>query len=370
MTKRMILMLLAVGLFFGSLFGWKAFVGEQIRLAIAASGPPVATVSVATVQRAQWQPTIDTVATLNADQSVDVSAQVGGQVTEIHFQSGDEVARGALLMRQYADDDRAQLRALQADLRLAELELARIEQLVKEKLVPQRDLDVAESSLERTRAEVENLDVAIGKKTIRAPFAGRLGIRKVNLGQFIEPGDPIVRLESLDRLYADFKLPQQSLPQVYVGQAVSIAVDAWPGDSFRGEITAIEPAVDTGTRNLSLRAHIDNGDGRLRPGMFVRIEVVLPERRDVLLIPQAAISFSPFGNSVFVLERTAQGALVRNIYVGTGETRGDLVEVLSGLESGQEVVTAGQQKLRDGATVNVDNSVPVNASANPEPAES
>ena len=370
MIKRMLAMLLVVGLFFGALFGWKAFVGEQIRLAIAAGGPPVATVSITTVAEDEWVPSIQTVATLRAAQSVNVSAQVEGQVTEILFDSGAEVERGKLLLRQFSADDRAQRKALQADLQLAEIEIKRIRELVKEKLVPTRDLDAASSRLERVRAEVENLDVAIAKKNIRAPFAGRVGIRLVNLGQFIEPGDAIVRLESLDQLFADFKLPQQALSQVFVGQGVEVSVDAWPGEHFEASIAAIEPAVDAATRNISLRAAISNADGRLRPGMFGEIRVQLPQRRNVVLIPQAAISFSPFGNSVFILEQESGESVVRNVYIDTGETRGDLVEVRQGLRAGQQVVTSGQQKLRDGARVNINNAVPVSNSATPEPAES
>jgi membrane fusion protein (multidrug efflux system) len=267
-------------------------------------------------------------------------------------------------------DDQAQLKALQADLRLAEIELQRIRQLVREELVPQSELDSATSRLDRVRAEVESLEIAIGKKSIRAPFAGRLGIRQIDLGQFIEPGDPIVRLEALDRLYADFKLPQQALPRVNVKQPVRITADAWPGAEFTGEITAIEPAVDAATRNVSLRAEIVNQDGRLRPGMFVEIQVALPERRDVLLVPQTALTFSPFGNSVYVVEGTDEDIVARNVYVNVGQTRGDLVEVMDGLMPGQQIVTSGQLKLRDGARINVDNSVAINANATPLPPES
>ena len=243
MAKRMVLMLLVVGLFFGGVFGWKAFVGNQARVAMAERGPPVATVSTAKVLADDWIPLLRSVATLRSAQSVDVTAQVRGQVTRLYFDSGDAVEPGTPLVQQYVADDQAQLKALQADLRLAEIELGRIEQLVREKLVPLSERDAAISRLDRVRAEVESLEVAIGKKSIRAPFAGRLGIRRVNLGQFIEPGDAIVRLEALDRLYADFKVPQQALPVVAVDQAVTVTVDAWPGKAFTGEITAIEPGV-------------------------------------------------------------------------------------------------------------------------------
>jgi len=370
MSKRLLIMVLLLSVFFGGLFGWKAFIGGKIRQAIAEQGPPVATISATTVNAASWVPSLNTVATLRAAQSVDVTAQVDGQVTGLHFDSGDTVKQGTLLVQQYVADDQAELKALQADLRLAEIDVTRIEQLVAEKLLPDRDLDRAASRLDRVRAEVESLNVAIGKKSIRAPFSGRLGIRQVNLGQFIEPGDPIVRLESLDRLFADFKLPQQALPRVSVGQSVLGLVDAWPGEEFQGEIAAIEPSVDAATRNISLRAAISNADARLRPGMFATIGVALPERREVVLIPQSAISFSPFGNSVYVVEAGETAEIVRNIYVTVGETRGDLVEVIDGLTAGQQVVTSGQLKLRDGAPVNINNKVPVSANTAPTPPES
>ena len=370
MAKRMVLMLLVVGLFFGGVFGWKAFVGNQARVAMAERGPPVATVSTAKVLADDWIPLLRSVATLRSAQSVDVTAQVRGQVTRLYFDSGDAVEPGTPLVQQYVADDQAQLKALQADLRLAEIELGRIEQLVREKLVPLSERDAAISRLDRVRAEVESLEVAIGKKSIRAPFAGRLGIRRVNLGQFIEPGDAIVRLEALDRLYADFKVPQQALPVVAVDQAVTVTVDAWPGKAFTGEITAIEPGVDAATRNVSLRAEVVNTDGRLRPGMFAEIQVSLPERRQVLLVPQTAISFSPFGNSVYVVESADEATVARNVYVNVGQTRGDLVEIVSGLAAGQEIVTAGQMKLRDGVPINIDNSVAVSASTTPDPPES
>lgn len=370
MTKRMTIMLVLAGLFFGSVFGWKAFVNGKIRESMAAKGPPVATVSTAFVSPDRWTPTLSTVATLRSAQSVDVTAQVKGQIIELHFDSGDRVEKGTVLLQQYVADEKAQLKALQADLRLAEIELKRIKELVREKLVPQSDLDTATSRLDRVRAEVETLQVAIGKKTVRAPFSGRLGIREVNLGQFVEPGDAIVRLESLDQLYADFKLPQQSLPRVNVDQGVEVQVDAWPGETFYGRIAAIEPAVDTATRNISLRAAIANNDGRLRPGMFAAIDVALPERREVLLIPQAAVSYSPFGSSVYVVEPGERNTIVRNVYVKVGQARGDLVEVVSGLHGGEQIVTSGQLKLRDGAPVTVNNSVSVSASIAPDPPES
>lgn len=369
MKTRLFVMTLLLALVFGGLFGWKWFVGGKIREAIAARGAPVVTVSTAVAQAVDWPAELVSVATLKASQAVDVTAQVDGQITALFFESGDSVQQGDLLARQYADDDRARLKALQADLRLAEIQLGRVRQLVAEKLVPQSELDSAESTLDRVAAEVESLQIEIEKKSIRAPFAGKLGIRQVNLGEHIEPGDPLVRLESVNRLYADFRLPQQTLPQVATGQPVQIRVDALPGEHFAGVISAIEPAVDTQTRNALLRATLENPDGRLHAGMFTEIRVQLPARNEFIVIPLAAVTYSPFGDSVYVLTGDTE-PVAHNLYVETGEVRGNLVTISSGLHAGDTVVTAGHQKLRDGSPVRIDNLVPVADSPSPEPTES
>lgn len=370
MIRRMVLMLVLLGLFFGGVFGWKFFTGAQMRAAMAARGAPVVTVSTTTVNRVDWQPALRAVATLRSGQSVNVTAQLAGQITALHFDSGAQVQAGDLLLEQYSADTRAQLKSATAALQLADIELSRRQKLVAQQLVSDAELDTARTRLDQAQADVEALQVTLAKKAVRAPFAGQLGIRQVDLGQYLEPGDPIVRLESTARLFADFPLPQEALPSLAVDQAVSVSVDAWPDTSFTGRIQAIEPAVDPGTRNVRVRARLDNGDGRLRPGMFAQVRVTLPARGEVLAIPQAAITFSPFGDSVYVVQDGTEGPTVHNIYVNTGEKRGDLVEVTSGLEAGQQVVTAGQLKLREGARVAVDNSVPVSADPDPRPPES
>ncbi|MDJ0927391.1 MAG: efflux RND transporter periplasmic adaptor subunit [Gammaproteobacteria bacterium] len=371
MKTRLFLMALALAAAFGGLFGWKAYMGAQMQAAMTAAGPPIMTVSTTRVTTTDWEPVIQTVATLRASQAVDVTAQVAGQITALYFESGEQVERGAALLQQYEADDRARLKALQADRRLAEIELERARELVTEKLVSQAELDTAESRMDRIAAEVESLEVEIAKKRIRAPFAGRLGIRQVNLGQYIEPGDAIVRLEADQRLFADFRLPQQAAPQVGVGQLVKLTVDAWPGETFDGRIAAIDPAVDRNTRNLNLRADLTNNDGRLQPGMFATIRVQLPRDAAIIAVPQTAIRYSPYGESVFLVDAVGDGlADVRSVLVTTGKTRGDLVAIDAGLRPGQEIVTAGQHKLRDGARVRVDNKVPVASNPDPDPPES
>ncbi|MCL4790649.1 MAG: efflux RND transporter periplasmic adaptor subunit [Gammaproteobacteria bacterium] len=372
MRRPMLYMLAATVLFFGALFGWKAFVGAQMQASMAAMRPPPVTVSATTATTESWTPTIAAVGSLRASRGVDVTAQVAGQIISLDFESGDVVAAGELLARQYAADEEAQLAGLAADRRLAEINLRRAHELAKQKLIAAFDVDTRETDLERARAAEDELRLKIRQKSIQAPFAGRLGIRRVDLGQYINPGDPIVRLEALDQILVDFPVPQQQLGRLRLGQPVSVAVDAWPEQRFRGKILAIEPQVERDTRNIRVRAQMDNPDGKLVPGMFARIDIELPALTQVVTLPHAAVTHSPYGDSVFVVteqpgEDGQRGLVVANTLVVTGDTRGDQIAITSGLEAGALVVTAGQQKLRNGAQVVIDNSVPVSNDPQPRP---
>ncbi|MEZ5565457.1 MAG: efflux RND transporter periplasmic adaptor subunit [Gammaproteobacteria bacterium] len=372
MRRPMLYMLIAVGLFFGALFGWKAFIGAQIKAAMAAATFPPVTVSTTKSTAETWTPAISAVGSLRAEQGVDVTSQVAGQITAIHFESGSSMAAGDLLVELYSADEKAQLNGLVADRKLAETNLSRTRDLIKEKLVSQFDLDTRINDLERARAAEDNLRLKIRQKSIRAPFAGRVGIRQVDLGQYIQPGNPIVRLESRDRMLVDFPVAQQQLPNLRVDQPVVVRVDTWPGETFRGAIRAIEPAVDRDTRNIRARAVVNNTDGKLLPGMFARIEIELPVSDNVVTVPQAAILHSPFGDAVFVVEQGKDKdgkpqLTVANTRVVTGARRGDQVAISSGLKAGTTVVTAGLQKLRNGSVVVVDNSVPVSNQPAPTP---
>ncbi len=367
MTKPMLIMLATTGLFFGALFGWKAYQNAQNQAAMAAMQFPPVTVSTITATAESWTPSIAAVGSLRASRGVDVTAQVAGQVTAIDFESGSAVAAGDLLVQQYVADERAQLAGLAADRKLAEINVTRARGLFAEKLISEFDRDVRETDLQRARAAEDGLRLRIEQKAIRAPFSGALGIRKVDIGQYIEPGDPIVRLEGREKMVVDFPVPQQQLGNLRVKQPVSVLVDAWPGQSFRGAIEAIEPQVERDTRNIRVRAVVDNPEGRLLPGMFARIDIELPARDKVVTIPHAAVTHSPYGDAVFVV--TGQKELrVTNTLVVTGATRGDQIAILSGLPAGATIVTAGQQKLRNGSVVVVDNTVPVSNSASPAPA--
>jgi membrane fusion protein (multidrug efflux system) len=368
----MLLMLAAAGLFFGALFGWKAYQSAQGQAAMAAMQFPPVTVSTVTATTEGWTPTIPAVGSLRASRGVDVTAQVAGQITAIAFESGSSVAAGALLVQQYAADEQAQLEGLTAERKLAEINVTRARGLYAEKLISAFDRDVRETDLLRARAVEDGLRLRIAQKSIRAPFAGALGIRQVDIGQYIEPGDPIVRLEGREKMVVDFPVPQQQLGSLRVKQPVSVQVDAWPGQAFRGAIEAIEPQVEKDTRNIRVRAVVDNPESKLLPGMFARIDIELPARDQVITIPHAAVTHSPYGDAVFVVSEKKNAAgkaetVVTNTVVVTGATRGDQIAVTSGLAAGATIVTAGQQKLRNGSAVVVDNTVPVSNSASPAP---
>ena len=364
----MILMLLVTGLFFGGVFGWKAWNGFQMGQMMASTPMPSVTVSTTVAASESWHPVIPAVGTLRASQGVDITAQEAGMITELRFDSGAVVQAGGVLARQYSDDERAQLAALEADVRLAELNLVRAQDLLKQNLSSQFEFDTAQTDRDRAVAQANNLRLRIEKKTIRAPFDGRIGIRQVDIGQYVEPGDPIVRLEALDQIVVDFPVSQRSIGLVEVGQPLRIFVDAYPGKAFHGTVRAIAPNVRANTRDVRLEGLVDNREEQLLPGMFAEVEIELPTRDAVVTLPQSTITYSPYGDSVFVVRETTdangqKSLVVDNRFIETGETRGDQVAVLSGVESGETVVTAGQIKLRNGSPVVIDNSVLVSNEA-------
>jgi len=375
MIRRFIVMLIVVGLVLGGIFGWKSYASFRARQAMAAMPLPAITVSTAPAVAMRWMPTIPAVGTLRAVQGVDVTAQIAGQVTALHFDSGMIVAGGDPLVTQYSADDRARLAGLSADTRLAEINFRRAGDLVAKQLISALDFDARRNDLQRARAAEENLRLVIEQKSIRAPFAGRLGIRRVDIGQYIQPGDALARLEAVGKILVEFPLPQRYLGRIDVGRSIVVTTDAWPGEEFAGTVRAIEPQVSRTTRMINVQGIIANSDDRLLPGMFVRIAIAQPVRDDVVTVPQSAVTYSPYGDAVFVVvpgERGADGVpqlTVRNTSVTTGATRGDQVAVESGLEAGMTVVTSGQQKLRNGSRIRVDNSVPVGNQPDPLPAD-
>ncbi len=338
--------------------------GLQIKRMIAhgeAFIPPPQTVSVAPVIRSAWEETIQAVGTIAAVKGVVTTAELPGKVAHIAFESGSHVIAGQLLLQQDISIETAQLKVATSERDLARKELKRVQSLYARKVVPVAQLDELASRLEQAGAQVELIQANIAKKTIRAPFIGRLGIRQVNLGEVMASGQAIVTLQALDPIYVDFQVPQHYLPSLKEDLTVRVRSDALQDRVVEGKISALNPEVDSATRNIKVQATLPNRDERLRPGMYATVLVVLPVKKRVLTIPTTAVSFAPYADSVFLVEKSeadnADGQLVlRQQFVQLGERRGDYVAVQKGVNFGQQVVSTGVFKLRNGQTVVVDNS--------------
>jgi membrane fusion protein (multidrug efflux system) len=325
--------------------------------------PPPETVTSFEVQTKAWETLLTSVGTLEAVQGVMVTAELKGKVENIAFEPGAKVRAGDLLVQQDISSETAQLRASEAAVKLAKITLERTRKLLSEKTVSQSQYDNADAQYKQAAAQADNIRAAIAKKTIRAPFAGRLGIRLINLGQALNEGDTIVSLQSFDPIFVNFSLPQQQLAIVRPGLTVRITTDALPGRTIEGKITAINPAVDTATRNIKIQATAANPGEQLRPGMFVNVKVVLPTQEKVLPIPATAVLYAPYGDSVFVVEEkkneknSQPSMIVRQQFIRLGEKRGDFIAVASGLKEGETIVSTGVFKLRKGQSVVVNNSL-------------
>lgn len=354
MLKRLLLVLAVLAVLFGSVFGWKYWQAQQ--QAADRSGVAAATVATSVLRRVSWQPSLKSVGSIIPTRGVIVPAEVAGVVRRIYFDSGQRVGAGELLVELDAEVDIAELAALEADLRLAEITRERIARVVNDNLGSRSDLDEAEATLESARARLAAKEATIRKKSIRTPFAGELGIRRINPGQYLGPGDEIVPLVAMDPIYAEFTLPERFVADISAGQPVDVTVQAYPERRFRGRIHAISPSVEEATRSVRVRALIDNPERLLRPGMFADVEALLPKRDGVLTLPERAVTYNPYGDSVYVVEETDGRHTVRLVQVVTGDVRDGRVEVLSGLESGAEVVSDGHNKLRNGQPVTIDNS--------------
>ncbi len=363
MKKRMTIAVVLLVLVFGGIFGWTAVRNYFMGQYFANFEPPPATVSTAQAERQRWQPRIEAVGQLSAVRGVDVSNEVAGTVNDIAFFSGDTVEQGALLVQLDDSIEQAELPGLVAQLDLARMDVERMRELIDRELTSAEELDQAKSQLQQTESAVAALEARIAKKAVRAPFAGTLGIRKVDLGEYLPAGTPIVTLQSLDRLHVDFTLPEEFVVDVAAGQRVNVSVSAYPGETFAGEVEAVSVAIDPTSHNFAVQAVIDNPQGRLRPGMFADVAVQAGVRETVVAVPKTAISYSLHGDAVYVVEKSeasenGQTALVaEQRFVRLGTSNGEMVAVLQGLEPGDEVVTAGTQKLRDGMPVSINNDV-------------
>ena len=373
-TKLWIAVPLGLLLLVGALGGVKAAqIGAMIRANASFSPPPEAVTS-AEVQPAEWVATRAAIGSLVAMRGVTLGAEVPGLVREITFDSGAAVKKGAVLVRLDTSAEDAQLEAAEADAALAKVNLERARSLRKAESNAPADLDAAEARAKQAAATVANLKAIIAKKSIRAPFDGRMSIRQVELGQVLAVGTPIASLQSVTPIHADFWLPQQALADLQPGQAVQLQTDTFPGALWKGKITAVNPGVDEVTRNVKVRATFANEDGRLRPGMFANVEVLSSEKHKVLLIPVTSILYAPYGDTVFLIEPKKDPAgkeqlTVRQQFVRLGERRGDFVAVTSGLEPGQRVVSSGAFKLRNGAAVALNDALAPKAQLAPNPSE-
>lgn len=355
MFKRLLLLILLIAVLFGGVFGWKFW---QIRqMGASQQMPPPAVVASSTVQRDSWQPRMRAIGTLSASQGIRVTSEVAGKVAEIHFQSGQRVDAGAPLIALEDSTDQAELRARIAERDLAQLKYKRLSTLVNDRSASRSEFDEAKGQLDISEAQVALQRALIAKKRINAPFAGTLGLRQVDLGEYLAPGTAIVSLTALDPIYLDFSLPEREFQRLQPGGKVAVRVAAHPDRVFEGSISALDPEVNVGTRTLPVRATLANPDGLLRPGMFAETEILMDQQQPVLTLPRAAITYAPYGDSVFVIEQGDQGPSVQRRAVTTGAVLGERVVIDSGLQDGDQVVLAGQVKLRNGQQVQIDNQL-------------
>jgi len=363
MIKRMLVMLVLVGAVLGGVFGFKTFVDEKVKEFMACAGNPPQTVSTAQAAITQWQPQLEAVGSLRAVRGADLSLEVPGVVEEINFQSGDEVQVGAVLLRLRGDDEIAKLESLEAVARFSQITYDRDVKQLRAQAISQAVVDNDEANLRNNKAQVAQQKAIVDKKILRAPFAGQLGIRQVDLGQYLGAGTAIVTLQSLTPIYVDFLLPQQAFDQIKVGQTVAAKVDAYPGKAFAGAITAINPRVDAATRNVQVRVTLDNADHKLLPGMYATVDIDTGAPQRLVTLPQTAISYNPYGNLVYLVDDKGKDAagkpllIARQTFVTTGATRGDQVSILKGVKEGDVVVTGGQMKLRNGSPLLINNTV-------------
>lgn len=373
MKKKVLISVAAVVLVFVALAGIKAMqIGTLIAFASSFVQPPE-TVSTATAHEDKWQDMLSAVGSISAVQGITITAEIPGTIREIAFESGAVVNKGDVLVKLDISSEEAQLRSLEAQAELAQTNLNRTKSLRADNTVSQSELDQAETSLKQFVANADNLRATIAKKIIRAPFTGRLGIRQVNAGQYLEAAKPIVSLQSLTPVYGDFSLPQQDLARIKTGLQVRVISDTYPGKTFSGTLTAINPDLDPITRSIKLQATFGNEEQLLRPGMFARMEIVFPEVKPVLAIPATAVLSAPYGDSVYVVEPATNatgGLVVRQQFIRVDRAKGDFVSVTSGLKPGDNVVSSGMFKLRNKMAVTVNNEITPKSDKKPNPSDS
>ena len=362
-------------------FGLGFFKFTQIQgfIAMAKSGafaPPPTAVSTEVAKQTSWQPTLDTIGSVVAINGVTVSTDLAGIVSQIAFESGAKVHAGDLLVHLDTSQEEAQLHQAEAQRDLAQINLKRNTGLLASRTISQSDYDTSEATFRQMQATVDQYRALIARKTLRAAFDGIVGIRQANLGQYLKEGDPVVTLQSFDPIYVNFSLPQQDLSKLAVGQTVELHADAFEKETFTGKINAINSLVDQTTRNVQIQATLSNPDAKLRPGMFVRVSVLMNESKQVIAIPATAIHYAPYGDSIFIVSdmKDPQSGKpykgVREQFVKVGQAQGDLVAIESGLKPGEEVATSGVFRLRNSAPVVVNNQTKPDAELRPTPSNS
>lgn len=379
--KRMIIMLAVVGVVLGLVVGYKVFVGMMIKKYMTGN-VPVQTVSTTVAKMEDWQPTLSAVGSLRAVRGADLSFEVPGIVDEVLFNSGDEVKAGTVLVRLRSEDDQARLASLQAAADLANTTLARDKKQLEAKAISQAALDVAASNAKTGQAAVAEARATLNKKVVRAPFDGKVGVRLVDVGQYLNPGTAVVTLQALDPIYADFYMPPQQASQLSTGLKAMVRLDADAATHIDGEISAINPKVETTSRNVLVRATLGNRGSKLLPGTSVNIEVNAGKAARYITVPQTAVTFNPYGNTIYlaVEDKDEKGQpkkddkgqpklVARQAFVVTGPTRGDQVAVFEGIKEGDTVVTAGQLKIQNGTSLVINNAVQPTNNPKPKPVD-
>lgn len=375
MKKNMLIMLICLGILFAAIFGYKGFKSYMIkRFLLNAAATNTISVSTMKAEYSDWSPTLNSVANLRAILGVFVTTELAGMVQKIYFTPGASVTEGVILVQLNADAELGQLHALQAQTQLARITYNRDKAQYTVHAVSKQTVDTDEWNLKNLQGQVEQQAATVDKKTIRAPFTGRLGISNVNPGQYLNVGDKVTSLQTLNPIYADFYLPQQTLAQLQLGQKVTVTSDAFPNVPFEGKITTIEPNVDTDTRNVEVEATIENPDLKLAPGMFASVQIDTGTSLKYITLPQTAISFNPYGDIVYLVKESKDEdgnkiLIADQVFVTTGDTRGDQIVVLKGVKEGDTVITSGQLKLKNGSRIKINNAVQPPNSANPKVAE-
>jgi membrane fusion protein (multidrug efflux system) len=373
MVKPLLILFLGVAVVMGGIFGWQIFIGKMTKKFMGAMATAPQTVSSTIAAASSWQPRTQALGTLRAVRGADLAAQASGVVDKIHIDSGAEIAAGTVLLTLKPNDDPAKLAQLQAQAELASITLKRDQEQLEAQAVSQATVDTDASNLKAARAQVAAQQALIEEKVVLAPFAGRLGIRLVDEGQYLAAGTTVVTLQALDPIFIDFYVPQQALARLKVKQTVSASVDAYPGVAFSGNITSVNSRVDAASRNVQVRASFANTDRRLVPGMYANVDIDDGDPSTLVTLPQSSITYNPYGNTVYLVQKSGTDdkgnpkLTVLQRFVKLGETRGDQVAVLSGVAAGDEVVTAGQMKLRNGSPVVINNKVVPASDPNPTP---